>query len=235
MVDITSQVAAKLAELGFTSVAAFQQANGLTADGVAGHDTLTAMGLGSLYQLSLSPGQAQLDAKNTPLTLDQAAQALADGYRQVAGQPPVAAVLELLLAQSGLETGNWTKLPNYNFGGIKMTSSTPYVQAFITPEGAGAAQKLYVLGFAAYESAADGAAAYLRVLQARTVWWTGLQSGDPETYVNALVSIPGEHYFTGDPAAYLASVKAKATQFAELAQKYAVADPNADTDPPPGD
>jgi hypothetical protein len=213
MIDITSQVAAKLVELGYADVVAFQRAAGLTPDGDAGHDTLIAMGLGDLFKLTLSPGQVQLDPKNTPLTIDQAAQALAAGYQTVSGQAPPQAVLDLLMAQSGLETGNWAKLPNYNFGGIKMTAGTPYVQAFITPEGAGAAQKLYVLGFAAYQSAADGAAAYVRVLEARAPWWTGLQSGDPETYVNALVSIPGAHYFTGDPTAYLAGIRAKIAQF----------------------
>jgi len=215
MVDISSQVAARLAELGYASVAAFQQDNGLAVDGNAGHDTLTAMGLGYLFQLSLSPGQTQLNTKNTPLTPAEAAQALRDGYQEVAGEAAPSSVLELLLAQSSLETSNWTRLPNYNFGGIKMTPSTPYVQSFITPEGAGAAQKLYVLGFAAYLSAEGGAAAYVRVLKARNAWWEGLQSGDPETYVTALVSIPGAHYFTGDPAAYLADIKAKMAAYAD--------------------
>ena len=232
MIDITPQVAAKLAELGYPDVATFQRANKLTVDGNAGHDTLTAMGLGYLFKLDLSPGQTQLDTKNTPLTPEQAAQALSAGYQAVAGQVPTQAVLGLLMAQSGLETGNWAKLPNYNFGGIKMTSSTPYVQSFITPEGAGASQRLYVLGFAAYKSAADGAAAYVLVIKERAQWWAGLQSGVPETYVDSLVSIPGEHYFTGDPAAYLASMKAKVTQFASVVQKYASVDPLADTSPP---
>lgn len=232
MIDITSQVTAKLAELGYQDVATFQRANRLSVDGVAGHDTLVALGLGYLFKLILNQGQTQLDAKNTPLTPDGAVQALSAGYQAVAGQTPTSAVLDLLMAQSGLETGNWAKLPNYNFGGIKMTSSTPYVQAFITPEGSGSSQKLYVLGFAAYQSAADGAAAYVRVLHARTSWWVGLQSGVPETYVDSLVSIPEEHYFTGDPTAYLASVKAKIAQFADLVQRYASVDPLADTTPP---
>ena len=221
MTDVSSQVAAKLAELGYPTVLAFQQAKGLSADGVAGQNTLKALGLGDLFKLSLGPGQTQLDTKNTPLTPAQAAQALSAGYQAVTGAPPTPQVLGLLMAQSGTETGNWSKLPNYNFGGIKMTSGTPFVQAFITPEGAGAAQKLYVLGFAAYQNAADGAAAYIRVLKARAPWWTGLQSGVPSTYVDSLVSIPNAHYFTADPAAYLAALNAKLAQFADLAKEYA--------------
>jgi hypothetical protein len=213
MQDITSQVAAKLVDLGFQDVATFQRANGLSPDGVAGHDTLVAMGLGSLFQLALGADQTQLDVKNTPLSVQEAAQALCDGYAAVASQKPASAVLGLLMAQSALETAQWQRLPNYNFGGIKATSGAPFVQAFITPEGAGAAQKLYVLGFAAYQSAVDGAAAYVRVLHARAAWWAGLQTGDAVAYVASLVSIPGAHYFTGDPAAYLASVKAGQKRF----------------------
>lgn len=216
MIDITTQVTERLAELGYPDVKSFQAASGLTADGVAGHDTLTAMGLGDLFKLPLGQGQTQLPVKNTPLSAEEAAQTLSQAF-----QGPVSAeILALLMAQTAHETADWTRLPNYNFGGIKMQVTDPYVQAFISPEGAGAAERLYVSGFAAYTSALDGAAAYVRVLASRTSWWQGLLTGTPEGLVAGLSTKPFA-YFTGDPAAYLVSVRARFEKYLELAQQYA--------------
>jgi hypothetical protein len=221
--SVDALVASKLSELGYGSVSDFQKAKGLTVDGVAGHDTLTAMGLGYLFDLSsrgmLSSGQTQLETKNTPLTPEQAAQALSEGYQSITGSVPSPDVLSLLLAQSGHETANWQKLPNYAFGGVKATSGTPYVQAFVTPEGD--PPKHYVLAFAAYPTAAAGAKAYIRTLKNRSAWWDGLQSGVPQTFVDALVSIPGALYFTGNAGDYLASMQTRVQQFADLAKEYA--------------
>jgi hypothetical protein len=221
--SVDELVAAKLAEEGLSSVSDYQRAHSLSVDGVAGHDTLTAMGYGYLFDLAgrgmLSPGQTQLETKNTPLTPEQAADALSAGYQEVTGEVPTPEVLALLLAQSGHETADWQKLPNYAFGGVKATSSTPYVQAFVTPEGD--PPKRYVLAFAAYPNAAEGAAAYIRTLRARAPWWEGLQSGVPETFVSALRSIPGAFYFTGSPTDYLASMQSRVGRFADLAQSYA--------------
>ena len=124
------------------------------------------------------------------------------------------------MAQTAHETADWTRLPNYNFGGIKMQQTDPFVQAFISPEGAGADEKLYVSGFAAYQTALDGAVAYVHVLASRTRWWQGLLTGTPEGLVAGLSAEPFA-YFTGDPAEYLASVQARFGKYAELAQQYA--------------
>lgn len=230
--SVDDLVAAKLAEGGYADVSAYQAAKGLAVDGVAGHDTLTAMGLGYLFDLAgrgmLSAGQTQLETKNTPLTPEQAAEALSAAYQAVAGNVPTSDVLALLLAQSGHETADWQKLPNYAFGGVKATSGTPYVQAFVTPEGD--PPKHYVLAFAAYPSAEAGAEAYVRTLEARAPWWQGLHSGVPETFVDALRSIPGALYFTGNQDDYLASLRARVDRFSDLAKSYARQLPTAAID-----
>jgi hypothetical protein len=216
-------VATKLAEGGYPDVSAYQAANSLPVDGDAGHDTLTKMGYGYLYDLAgqgkLKPGQTQLPTKKTPLTPEQAAQALSAGYQAVEGKPPTPEVLALLIAQSGHETTDWRDISNYAFGGVKASSGDKYVQAMRTTEGTQG--KHYVLAFAAYPTAAEGAAAYIRVLKHRDPWWAGLQSGVPETFVNALRSIQGAWYFTGSQTDYLASVQARVAKFADLARKYA--------------
>ena len=57
-----------------------------------------------------------VENKLTPLTREQAAHALTDAYLQLIGSLPTAGVTALLLAQSALETGNWQKILNFNFG-----------------------------------------------------------------------------------------------------------------------
>ena len=182
-------------------------------------DTLTAMGFGYLFDLAgrgmLSPGQTQLNAKNTPLTPEEAAQALSAGYQSVMSEAPTPEILALLLAQSGHETADWQKIPNYAFGGIKASSGNKYVQAFVTPEGN--PSKLYVLAFAAYPTAAGGAEAYIRTLKSRSNWWNGLQTGTPEGLVAGLTVQPYA-YFTGSAAQYLASVQRRFAQYTDLAK-----------------
>ena len=217
--SVDDLVAAKLAEGGYPNVSAYQKVNGLFVDGVAGHDTLTAMGFGYLFDLAgrgmLSPGQTQLNAKNTPLTPEEAAQALSAGYQSVMSEAPTPEILALLLAQSGHETADWQKIPNYAFGGIKASSGNKYVQAFVTPEGN--PSKLYVLAFAAYPSTAEGAEAYIRTLKSRSNWWNGLQTGTPEGLVAGLTVQPYA-YFTGSAAKYLTSVQRRFDQYTDLAK-----------------
>lgn len=221
--SVDALVAAKLAEGGYPNVAAYQKAKGLPVDGVAGHDTLVAMGYGYLYDLAgrglLKAGQTQLDTKRTPLTPEQAAQALSVGYQTVTGSVPTPEVLALLIAQTGHETTNWKDISNYAFGGVKDFGNNPYVQALLTGEGN--PPKHYVLPFAAYRTPEEGATAYIRTLKARPPWWAGLQSGNPETFVAALRSIPHRAYFTGNTRDYLTSVQSRAAQFADLARAYA--------------
>jgi peptidoglycan hydrolase-like protein with peptidoglycan-binding domain len=198
----------------------FQQAHGLAVDGIIGPQTLWALGLKQMV-LPWSAFQP---------TQDEVAQSLVTAFDAVpsalaSNGAPSANVLALLMAQSSFETRpsgqptGWN-LPNYNMAGIKATEWDPFVQIFKTTEGQGASAVTIDATFAAYESLADGAAAYVRVLRSRSAWWQGLLSGTPAGFVQGLTTPPA--YFTGDPSEYLAGLRSLVAQYAGTAAKYAV-------------
>ena len=110
-------------------------------------------------------------------------------------------------------------LPNYNFGGMKASSGDEYVQTFGTTEVVNGATQAMQAKFAAFKSAADGAAAYIRMLQSRPHWWDGLHSGSAEGFIQGLTTAPA--YFTANPATYLAGLKSRMGAFYDQAVKYA--------------
>ena len=158
--------------------------------------------------------------KLTQLSPSDAAAALATAYQQLIGAPPSQAVLALLLAQSALETGNWKKIHNYNFGNQKAGASYPLIVQFRCSEIVNGAEKFFdppapECNFRAYESAAAGALDYLRVLHARPHWWQGLQTEDPSAFVDALATPP--KYFTANPALYKSALTSLFVQYGPLA------------------
>lgn len=157
-----------------------------------------------------------LPVQNTPLTPSEAASALASAYLRVTGRAVSAPVLRLLLAQTALETGNWTRqINNFNFGNVKAsgTYAGPYVQMYA--EGSGPLER-----FRAYKSAADGAADYIEALQFRTNWWTGLHTGTVDGFVAGLTMQPGA-YFTANADRYKSTLAALVTKYGPLADAYA--------------
>lgn len=158
--------------------------------------------------------------KLTPLSPSEAAAALASAYQQLVGVPPSEAVLALLIAQSALETDSWTKIHNYNFGNQKAGASYPLIVQFRCSEIVKGVEKFFdppapECNFRAYESAAAGALDYLRVLHARPHWWQGLQSEDPNVFVDALATAP--KYFTANPALYKSALTSRLLQYGPLA------------------
>ena|GEM_PF-1528595 len=157
--------------------------------------------------------------KLTQLSPSEAAAALAAAYQQLIGVPPSQAVLALLLAQSALETGNWKKIHNYNFGNQKAGASFPLIVQFRCSEIVNGAEKFFdppapECNFRAYENAAAGALDYLRVLHARPHWWQGLQTEDPSAFVDALAAPP--KYFTANPAIYKSALTSLFVQYGPL-------------------
>ena len=57
--------------------------------------------------------------KQTPLTFEQARDALETALGNAIGGPPTVRTLALALAHTALETGRWKSLYNYNWGNIK--------------------------------------------------------------------------------------------------------------------
>jgi hypothetical protein len=156
----------------------------------------------------------------TPLTRQDATNALVEAYTRVTGGTPSARVLALLLAQTAYETLRWQMIHNFNFGNAKADLSYPLITQFRCSEVEHGVEQLFEppdphCNFRAYANAADGAVDYVRLLQRRPHWWNGLQSEEPNAYVDALATEP--KYFTGNPAFYRRGVAALFDEFCPLA------------------
>jgi hypothetical protein len=169
----------------------------------------------------------ELTLKYVHLTPEEAGKALAAGYKKVMGEDPPANILALLISQSALETGNWKKLPNYNMAGIKATDSSPYFQYFTCSEVKDGVKTYYeppnpMCKFAAYKTAADGAASYVRTLTRRAHWLEGLKGGTIDTFIDGLATFPA--YFTADKDEYKTTMRDRYDGFIAVANKYGTGD-----------
>lgn len=159
---------------------------------------------------------SQLPDKLTPLTPEEAVKAIADGYKQVTGRKPSKKVLALLIGQTALETGNWTMMHNYNFGNMKLGKADSFFQVYRVgddPTDPGAK-------YAAFQNAADGAAAYIAIFKRpdRQHWWDGLQSGNIDAFIKGLTTAPV--YFTADASHYTGVLANRLAKYQDLANKY---------------
>ena len=162
-----------------------------------------------------------VENKLTPLSPSEAAAALASAYQRLVGVPPSQSVLALLIAQSALETEDWKKIHNYNFGNQKAGTNYPLIVQFRCSEIVKGVEKFFdppapECNFRAYESAAAGALDYLRVLHGRPHWWQGLQTEDPSAFVDALATPP--KYFTANPSLYKSALTSRLLQYGPLAE-----------------
>jgi hypothetical protein len=155
----------------------------------------------------------------TPLDAREAGRALFAAYAALTGRPPNDRVGALLVAQSALETGNWQKIHNFNFGNIKARADYPTLTQFRCSEVIDGVERFFdppdpQCNFRAYATASEGALDYLKVLHGQAHWWQGLHSGDPSAFVDALATPP--KYFTADPTKYKRAVTALFEQFLPL-------------------
>lgn len=167
-----------------------------------------------------------LTHKLTPLTPDEAGQAIANAYKKVTGKLPSKAILGLLLGQWAGETANGQSVHNYNFGNGKATASSPYVQYFRCWERDAAGNKVWYdppapeCKFAAYLNAEEGAVAFINLLKKRDNWWKGLHTGTVKGFVAGLAVRPYA-YFTDDVGRYEKLVETRTAKYAAIAAKYA--------------
>jgi peptidoglycan hydrolase-like protein with peptidoglycan-binding domain len=228
----------KLGPMTVQAIRAFQGAHGLAADGNPGPLTLSALGFLGATSVQTPPGSTgnvslpvpanhtvlDSDTKTglgkTIVTPDAAIQAISKAYQKVVGNVPRSDVLNVLTAQSALETGNWQLMYHYNFGGIKAQPSDPYVQVFDTTERINGVTVPMKQTFAAHTNIDDGAKHYVDTLKSRANWWNGAMTGDPLGFAQGLASSPA--YFTADPAAYAQGLARFVKQNLALAEKYAV-------------
>jgi hypothetical protein len=155
----------------------------------------------------------------TPLDAREAGRALFSAYTAFTGRPPSDRVGALLLAQSALETGNWQKIHNFNFGNAKARLDYPTITQFRCSEVIDGVERFFdppdpQCNFRAYASASEGALDYLKVLHGQPHWWQGLQTGDPSAFADALATPP--KYFTADPVKYKRALTALFEQFHPL-------------------
>ena len=160
--------------------------------------------------------------KLTPLSRQDAAQALLTAYQMLTGALPSSAVLALLMAQSALETGHWKKIHQFNFGNAKASPDYPLIVQFRCSEIDAQGKEHFFdpphpqCNFRAYPDAAAGALDYLKVLQRRPHWWQGLHTEHPSSFVDALATPP--KYFTANPAQYKRAIGSLFEQFRPLAE-----------------
>lgn len=161
----------------------------------------------------------ELPANRTVMTADDAAKYLAQAYRKVAGKGANYSILSLLVGQWASENANGNAMFNYNFGNTMPTGSTKYFHWLNASEIIDGVDTPMRERFAAYKSPIEGAEAFIKVLKSRAHWWNGLQSGNPQGFVDGLKTSPS--YFTADKNAYLKLLISRMTAYTSSAKKYA--------------
>jgi peptidoglycan hydrolase-like protein with peptidoglycan-binding domain len=206
------------------AIIAFQTMHGIKADGLVSATLLQALGLPT-NSVPPTVVATELPDKPTPMSGEDVTKALSSGYQQVTKQVPSPSVLNLMVAHAAYETGNFGKgIHNFNFGNKKYSSGDPHYQFFRCNEVIDGVNQFFDppdprCKFAAYANPSQAGEEYVRLLQGRPVWWNGLHSGDPTTFVTALKTAG---YFTGDLNDYIGGVKRYFNEYIALAEKYAI-------------
>jgi hypothetical protein len=161
------------------------------------------------------------------LTLEEAASALRLALNLQLKSDPSVEVLALAVAKTALETGRWKAIHRFNFGNVKAGESytglyttfrcneiikgkvqwfDPTTDGFADPPGHPQTR------FRAYQSAAEGAAAYVSFVAGGryAAAWQRLLAGDAAGYVHAL-KVAG--YFTADEGPYVKGVVSLQREF----------------------
>lgn len=167
-----------------------------------------------------------VDAKLTPLSKEEAACALRNAYKKVMGEYPGLDSLSILYAQTALESGNFQKgLWNYNWGNVKRLSGVKYTSFKCSEIINGKNEWFYPYHpqtfFAAWDTAEDGAAAYIEFLTKRKRYaaaWQEVLNGNPIKYCAALKQ---SGYFTADLTQYTRGVVSLTEEFKRKFKDYA--------------
>jgi hypothetical protein len=139
---------------------------------------------------ALAPGQ--VPAVRTPLRPVDARAALREAFQATIHRDPTTPELNMLAAQSALETRNWQAMWNYNFGNITTNSDPWYTLGTEATVGAHR--------YRPFNSASDGAAYYVAFLKRRyPEAWKELGSSDTLAFAQALKD---HGYYEGDAQKY---------------------------------
>ena len=160
---------------------------------------MVALGILTMKRV-LAPGQVV--AKSTPLTIPQARAFLKAALQTELGRAPSETELKMLLAQSALETKDWTRMWHWSFGNIQVGSSGAkwfYLKHKDPSED--------LNRYRVFESPEAGAAYYVSFLHRRFPdAWAFISSGNTTGFANAL-SV--KRYYTGDSIKYAQGMAAK--------------------------
>lgn len=188
---------------------AWQTERGLAADGVVGPKSWAAADEPPVYQ-------GPEPAKRTPVTPAEMYAALANAWRRRFDAEPSRASLLVLLAQSGIETGDWRSMWNYNVGNVKRVKGQPWTMLAHVWEILDGKKVVFEpphpqTHFRAFADLEAGVAAYLDTMAGRFAKsWQEVIAGDPEGFARALKA---QHYYTAPVDAYAKALAARFRAF----------------------
>jgi peptidoglycan hydrolase-like protein with peptidoglycan-binding domain len=199
------------------AVKKLQRAHGLKQDGIVG--PITRKVFETPVATIALPATGFVPAAKTPLSKAQAALAFIEAVERVTGDPPSPAMLACLLAQSALETGNWTAIWNFNFGNVKAGKGWRGLKTmFRCSEIIGGKEVWFdpphvQTHFRAFASAADGAVDVVRFLAVDSdgdghnryaASWSAAVAGDAEAFA---LELGRAGYYTASKDLYVRGVK----------------------------
>lgn len=181
-----------------------------------------------------------VEDKLTPLTEAEAAYHLREAYKELTGHYPKLESLAIVWAQSALEVYRWKSIHNNNWGNIKRLKDQPYTSYKCSEIINGKNTWFFPYHpqtfFASWDSATEGAKAYLNFLYSRPRYaeaWKEIEAGNPVKYSAALKRAG---YYTADLVGYTKGVVSLTNEFkskSEALLSYQPPKPQEEIIPPP--
>lgn len=167
-------------------------------------------------EMPIAEESSEMLPKETPISKEQAANALKRAWEKSFGTPPTLKQISILIAQWAIETGWGSKMIQYNFGNLKGTGPTGLSASYTTTEGYGSAKEKGSKKFRAYDNIEDGAQDYLDLLITKYPKATqNLKNENVDGFVDELSGV----YFTGDPKRYKSNMKSIVNSLTKDADK----------------
>lgn len=161
----------------------------------------------------------ELEFERTPLSVSTVRALFTQAWETAFFQTPDPASIDLLLAQSALETGNFASLILYNFGNVKASSKgTPDYTNFETTEIENGVSVPQVATFRAFHTPEEGAAFFIKFIHGfgGGAAWPFVVSGDIDGFAQALKD---HSYYTSSEVDYANGMR---TRLAHLPNAFDV-------------
>lgn len=158
------------------------------------------------------PDPLFIPATRTNITAREIYEALRRVWPSVIGGEPGHEALLVLVAQSGIETGDWSACWNWNLGNVKRVASQPWTMLRGVWEIINGRRETFEpphpqTHFRAFRTLDEGASAYLEILSQRFAKsWSAVLAGEPERFAHALKE---QRYYTADENAYARAMRAR--------------------------